>query len=687
MTGVPPVPTRVRAHAGEFPGRPAFPGATLGEVAGRADALAGRLALAGVQPGDVVAVTGDDADAVAVAPLAVWWCGAALLPIPSSTPAPRVRAMLAVTGARVAVVTGDTPLVVPTGIRTVDVRDLAAARSTPSPPVALPGADPAGLAYIICTSGSTGTPKAVAVRHGPFADHIDAMIGLLGLTERDTVTQFASPGFDVALEETWTALAAGAALVPRAGRLWSPADLLALTVEHAVTVWQLPTAYWATLVDHVSAHGAATPPPSLRCVVIGSEAAGSGTARAWLRSPWGAVRLVNGYGPTETVVTATAYEVPRDPAALVTPILPIGGALPGRRTHVLDAQRRPVPDGESGELYVSGACLADGYLGDPDTTAASFIRLPDGTRAFRTGDWVSRRPDGCLDFHGRRDRQVKIGGVRIELAEVEAVLATAPGVASAVVRAVDGGPAARLEACVQSSADPTTWPELAAQVRRYAAAHLPPGAVPATVTVGDSLPVTANGKLDRTAPDHAALDRTAAAERLVLRRITGDDRTAPASDGPAGRRGLSELMALRGETELTSALRELLGAGAPATALVPVIEAVRTGLDPLVGWAAGAVRVTDGRIVLDTGVLGEVSTARRSLAAAERCDADLERLVRHIAEDDRAAPVAPRLRSLLSATATDAATGEPARPDLAAPGPEDVERAVALVRRTAAKTP
>ena len=232
---------------------------------------------------------------------------------------------------------------------------------------------------------------------------------------------------------------------------------------------------------------------AVRLVIAGGDVMPAGAAREWAAEP-GPARLLNGYGPTETVVTATAFEVP---AGWDGARVPVGRPLAGRRLYVVDGGGRLLPPGAPGELCIGGGLLARGYLGRPAATAERFVPDPfaavPGARMYRTGDRARWRADGALDFLGRADEQVKVRGFRIEPGEVEAALGRHPDVAACAVVARDDAPGGRgLVAYVVGGADGEA---LRAHLRHSLPAHL----VPAAFVALDALPLTPNGKLDRRA--------------------------------------------------------------------------------------------------------------------------------------------------------------------------------------------
>ncbi|MEO7794296.1 MAG: amino acid adenylation domain-containing protein, partial [Thermoanaerobaculia bacterium] len=360
------------------------------------------------------------------------------------------------------------------------------------------------LAYVAMTSGSTGEPKGVAVEQGSLAHYIDAAIDKFALSGADRVLQLGSPAFDLALEQIFATLGCGATLVGLdRPELPPPRELLAACRSLAVTVLDLPTAVWEQASAEIAERGL-TLPASLRLLVLGGEAASARAARVWLEAS-GGKRLLNTYGPTEATIVATWWEAPRCATEFGDRILlPIGRPVEGVRAHILDAERLPVAAGEAGELWLGGSGLARGYHRRPDLTAASFARVATAgknhpgnpvERLYATGDRVRRGADGELEFLGRRDRQLKIGGRRVEPAEVETALRTIPGVMSAAVaarrRADLSSPSTRLQGWV-ALAEGTTLATVAAEAGR----RLPPYLRLASLIAIDALPLTRTGKVD-----------------------------------------------------------------------------------------------------------------------------------------------------------------------------------------------
>ena len=375
------------------------------------------------------------------------------------------------------------------------------------------GVEPDNLAYVIYTSGSTGRPKGVCVEHGTAAKHLAEMQQVWRLDAHDRVLQFASLSFDASIEQIFSTLFSGACLVLRGVEGWDPYHFSRYAADAGLTVADLPTAYWDRWVQ-ASAGCELAVPPSLRLVIVGGEVVSAGSVRRWKASPLRSIRLVNGYGPTETTITASTFEItPRLADTAPLDRVPIGHPLAGRTMHVLDSDRRAVAPGAAGELYLGGEGLARGYLNQPALTAERFISDPFSfdprARLYRTGDLARYRSDREIEFLGRVDHQVKIRGFRVELGEIEGRLQQHPGVAQAVAMVREDVPGSKqLVAYVVSSREHASTPK---ELEEDLARTLPHYMVPAAVLFLDDLPVTPNGKIDRAAlPSPGRADRHAA---------------------------------------------------------------------------------------------------------------------------------------------------------------------------------
>ncbi|OEJ23547.1 non-ribosomal peptide synthetase [Streptomyces agglomeratus] len=462
---------------------------TYGDLEARVTALAERLLAAGVTAGQpVAAVLPRGADAV-VTLLACLRTGAVHCPLSPSDPPARLDLLLRRLEPALVLTSAEHPVAVPDGMptATVDAPELPKAHAAHAVP---------GAAYIIHTSGSTGTPKPVAVGRTALANHLTGVADRFGLRHGDRVLLFAQPSFDVALEEVLPSLYAGACLVVPEREVLTGSELTELLTEARVTVVNLPTSYFLATREELR--------PALRdgrwaprLVVLGGERLPADVLRAFLVDT-GAV-VLNAYGVTEAAISSTVHRITAGDLADGAEV-PLGTELPGERVHILDEHRRPLPDGAVGELAIAGAGLAEGYVGNPEATAARFVHLDalGGERVYLTGDVGYRGLDGLLYFLGRRDNQVKLRGYRIELEEVEAAASAALGGRScAVVLNTDatGGP--RLVGFLECPDEGGAWDERAlhAELGR----RLPAALVPGRWVRLDAMPTLAGGKPDRTA--------------------------------------------------------------------------------------------------------------------------------------------------------------------------------------------
>ena len=548
----------------------------------RANALAHLLRGKGVGPEVRVGVCVEHSPGLVVALLATWKAGGVYVPLDPATPAERLGFLARDAALAVVVATSGTEARLPPGAAEVVLLDERA--ESPAPPAT--AARAGSLAYVMYTSGSTGIPKGVMVGHGALAAHVTTVRAAYGITAADRVLQFAAAVFDPSLEQILSALVCGAAVMLRPREIRSAAELARAIAAEGVTVANLPTAYWQQAAAAWAAAGAFQP-HRLRLVIAGGERMSPEAVAVWRRGPLGEVRLLNAYGPTETTITATLHELPRDPEDAGARV-PIGGPLPGRRAYVLDAAGEPVPAGVPGELCLGGAGVARGYLGRPGLTAERFVPDPfspqPGARMYRTGDRARWRRTGVLEFLGRDDAQEKVRGFRIEPGEIESALCRHPGVAqAAVVVRGDGGGERRLVGYVVARGEAPRPRELREWVRE----RLPEHMVPAAVVVLDALPLTPTGKVDRRRLPAPEVERTReylaprdALEQRLLRvweEVLGTGRVGVTDNFfDAGGHSLAVL-------RLLAAVERLTGRRVPVATLLagPTVEqlarALRTG--------------------------------------------------------------------------------------------------------------
>lgn len=494
------------------------------DVNTRAGRLARHLIALGVRTGSVVGVALPRSADLVVALLAVLRTGAAYLPLDPDYPERRLAFMIDDAGPVCVLTDHGTAQRLPAGTRTVVVPDSldrpGAVDGGPDAP--LPAAHPA---YVIYTSGSTGAPKGVVVSHRAIDNRLRWMQEAYPLGPDDRVLQKTSISFDVSVWELFWPLRVGATLVMAApGEQRDPARLARTIRQRQVTVAHFVPAMLRLFLSEPAAAGCT----ELRRLICSGEALARETAAEVHRLLPGTA-LENLYGPTEAAVDVTAHSCRPGETGPV----PIGRPVFNTRVHVLDERLRQCPAGVPGELYLAGAQLADGYLGRAALTSSRFVADPydgAGARMYRTGDLVRRHRDGVLEFLGRTDGQVKLRGQRIELGEIEHVLLAAGRVGAACVVVRDGTDGEPVLAAYVAAVPDGTGP---ADLRDLLARHLPETMVPATVTVLPSLPLTDNGKIDRSAlpaprvarvsggPPRSATEREVARAVEETLRITG----------------------------------------------------------------------------------------------------------------------------------------------------------------------
>ena len=353
---------------------------------------------------------------------------------------------------------------------------------------------PQHQAYLIYTSGSTGKPKGVVVSHGEIAMHCQAVIERFGMRPDDCELHFYSINFDAATERLLVPLLSGAQVVLRAQGQWDAEEICGLIRTHRINILGFTPCYGSQLAQWLATQHQTLP---VRMCITGGEAL-TGEHLQRIRAAFQPEVFFNAYGPTETVVMPLASLAPEHLEEGAGSV-PIGSIIGDRVAYILDADLALVPQGATGELYVGGAGLAQGYHERPGMTAERFVADPfaaNGGRLYRTGDLVRQRADGLVEYLGRIDHQVKIRGFRIELGEIETRLLEHEAVREAVVLALDSPSGKQLVAYLVSDAEHGPLREA---LKAHLKAQLPDYMVPAHLIVLDSMPLTANGKLDRRA--------------------------------------------------------------------------------------------------------------------------------------------------------------------------------------------
>ena len=473
---------------------------TYGELFIQVESLALMLRDRGVKSGDVVAIYVNRSIEMILALLAVLDAGGVYLPLDISAPTSRIRSMLIESDAKLLLTQNSFSQTAPRDIPTICVESaLLQGVGGVGVPMSISSSD---AAYILYTSGSSGQPKAVVVEHDSLKWYALSARDLFELTTQDRVLQFASFGFDTHIEEIFPCLLAGACLVLRSEEmLVSARQFFAACRAFEITAVMLPTAFWHELAYQLELEPTLLP-THLRLVSFGGEQARSDCLSSWQRAAGSHVRLLNGYGPSETTVCATFSDLSlrgMNSVAEASHLLPVGHPLPSVRVHLVDKKGDAVVRGSVGEVYIEGSGLARGYLKQPSLTAERFVPnhlFPNlSSRLYRTGDLGRIRVDGQLEILGREDRQHKIRGFRVELGEVEAALLRHPHIAEAAVVTVTastGEPALRAYVVAGGKVD-------AQEVRRHLEQLVPDYMVPPRIEFLPRLPVSTNGKTDWSA--------------------------------------------------------------------------------------------------------------------------------------------------------------------------------------------
>jgi amino acid adenylation domain-containing protein len=491
---------------------------TYGELNRLANVVAHHLIDRGVGPESIVGLFLERWPLRLIGLLGVLKAGAAYLPLDPEHPTERVAAAFEDSGATILLTEESLrdrlPSFASAAVGLVDRLLDSTGSDDPGNPEVLVDGD--NLAYVIFTSGTTGRPKGVMVNHRAIlaaGTAWESLYDLRGAVRRHL--QAAPFAFDVFTGDWVRALTTGGTLIacPRPVLL-DPAELAGLIREHCVDGVELVPALAEALAEHLEAEPGDAPLP-LRLLAIGSDTLRSRLIGQLRRLLPGA-RVVNSYGLTEATVDSTCFDPGPDESTLPPgdAPAPIGRPLPGARAYVLDGHLMPVPPGVVGELYIGGHGVARGYVGDPARTAERF--LPDpfgpaGSRMYATGDRARWRAGGVLDLMGRSDGQVKVRGVRIELAEVEAALARHPAVKQAVVTAHEDARGEKRLAAYFVPVGPESLN--ATDIRRWLRDRLPEAMVPSWLIELASLPLSSNGKVDRSALPPPAEDVDAGSSR------------------------------------------------------------------------------------------------------------------------------------------------------------------------------
>lgn len=520
-----PIHALVGQTAEQFPTQTAVEGPhgtlTYAELAAHSDQLAHRLRSSGVATGALVPVLTGDRRAFAVAVLGILKAGAVFVPFDLAGPELRLRSMVSSTAAEWAVIGADVqecvaPLLdaaLPDARRVVVDPSAAVTGDDPFEPH-LPGPD--DPAYIFFTSGSTGTPKAIVGRMRGIDHYIRWETALLGVQPGWRVSQLASVAFDAVLRDLFVPLTTGGTvvvpppdLVLDGARLGGWIDEQRLDLVHCV-----PSVFRGL----VAAEPADAPAfAALRAIAMAGEPLSSADAGRWFARHGERVTLVNLYGPSETTMTKTFHVV--TPADVERDLIPAGKAMPGARVAVLDGRGKLCPQGTVGEIHIRTPFMSLGYYMRPDATLEAFVPNPLGEDpddiVYRTGDYGRVLADGSLEFVGRKDHQIKIGGVRVELGETEHLLRSHPAVREAAVVTVKDSEGDITGLCAFVELTEPVEPQA---LRAHLGERLPQLAVPGAFVPLDRLPRTISGKIDRRALPAPTVRGPAAEQEYVAPR-------------------------------------------------------------------------------------------------------------------------------------------------------------------------
>ncbi|TCP59315.1 amino acid adenylation domain-containing protein [Tumebacillus sp. BK434] len=474
------------------------------ELNEQANRLARRLRQCGAGPETLVGICVQRSQLMVVTALAVLKAGAAYVPIDPGYPQERIALMLEQCELAVLLTEADVLAKFPplkAEVLLVEQELLSAEESGNLEDLATPG----NLAYVIFTSGTTGVPKGVMVQHDTLLYAAHCYLHEYRYEHfRPRMLQVASMSFDVFAGDLLRLSISGGSLVicPEDVRMDLPA-LYELICQSDVQCLDLTPGLAMPLMEYVYQNR--LPFDRVKVLTVGSDAFAAADYSLLLERFGSQMRILNAYGITETTIDSGSYETTREQFDLpLSGHVPIGKPLPGTKFYILDANMQPQPIGVAGELYIGGQGVARGYYKRPDLTAASFVDNPlcPGERLYKTGDLGAWLADGTVNFLGRRDDQVKLRGFRIELREIEAVLARHPQVADAAVILREDQPGDRRLAAYYTASG-TLDVEI---LRRHAKSQLPAYMVPSAFVQLEAMPLTPNLKLDRRAlpvPDYS----------------------------------------------------------------------------------------------------------------------------------------------------------------------------------------
>ncbi|RYD19294.1 MAG: amino acid adenylation domain-containing protein, partial [Verrucomicrobiaceae bacterium] len=467
-------------HAQEHPAKTAVISGTCSlsydELSARSNRIANLLRSQGIGRGNFVGLGLHRCLDLPAALLGILKSGAAYVPLDPGYPAARIEQMIASAKLEHVVTTSELAGQFP-NVRTLCLDDSSVSEASSEDPGQVIDSD--DFIYAIFTSGSTGQPKAASVYHRGFENLLHWYAIELKLGPADRTLVISSPSFDLTQKNFFAPLITGGTLILDDCQTYDISRISSLIREHGVTLINCTPSAFYPLVDASAGEDYAAL-SSLRFAVLGGEPISIPRLRAWLEHPNCRAEVVNSYGPTECADICAFHRLHRGNLDAYG-FVPLGLEIPNVQVSILDESLAPLPDGEIGELCISGAGIGGGYLNDPSRTAEVFK-----DNLYKTGDLAKRLPDGVLEFRGRADHQVKVNGFRIELGEIEIALNQHDAVREAVVLARDN----RLIAHIQGSVE-------TAALKEHLSTRLPAYMVPGEFIFVENFPLTPNGKVDR----------------------------------------------------------------------------------------------------------------------------------------------------------------------------------------------
>jgi amino acid adenylation domain-containing protein len=498
---------------------------TYGELNARANQIGRALLARGLQAEDIVGVVADRNLEWMTAVIGILKAGGAYLPFEPHFPADRIARTLARANCRMVLAEGvstaslNEALAEMPAVTKLLMEDVEAERhATHDLAVEV---RPDQLAYVYFTSGSTGEPKGAMCEHEGMVNHLYAKIEDQGIGPDDVVAQSAPQCFDISLWQLVSALVVGGrTLIIGQDRVLDVERFVDTLEQGEVAVFQVVPSYLEAVVAYLEGKPRAL--PHLRCVSATGEALKQELVRRWF-TVLPHVKLVNAYGLTETSDDTNHEVMTTAPAG---DHVPLGRPVPNVRIHILDERQRLVPLGAPGEIAFSGVCVGRGYINDPERTAQAYSSDPfvKGARLYRAGDYGRWSTDGKLEYLGRHDNQVKISGFRIEIGEIENALLRVPGVRDGAVVVGQGTDQSKFLVAFYSSSRPLDVDE----IRHHVASRVPAYMVPTAYRWHESLPLTANGKIDRKALGRMAREAVPEADAPAEALTTSEKRLAEA---------------------------------------------------------------------------------------------------------------------------------------------------------------